>query len=91
MGKESTCNAWDREDTGLIPGSGRSSGGGNGNTLQYSCLKNSMDGGDWQAGYSPKGHKESDTDWETKQKHKHNSTCLRGMVWKYNDALKILS
>ena len=32
-------------DAGLIPGSGRSSGGGNGNPLQYSCLKNPMDKG----------------------------------------------
>ena len=32
-------------DVGSIPGSGRSPGGGNGNTLQYSCLGNSMDRG----------------------------------------------
>ena len=32
-------------DLGLIPGSGRSPGKGNGNRLQYSCLENSMDGG----------------------------------------------
>ena len=36
------------EDTGLIPGSKGSPGGGNGNPLQYSCLENSMDRGDWQ-------------------------------------------
>ena len=42
-------------DYGLIPGSGRSPGEGNGNPLQYSCLENPMDGG-----YSPWGHKESD-------------------------------
>ena len=34
---------------GLIPGSGRSPGGGNGNPLPYSCQKNSMDRGAWQA------------------------------------------
>jgi len=34
---------------GLIPGSGRSLGGGNSNTLQYICLENSMDRGAWQA------------------------------------------
>jgi len=38
-GKES---AWDAGDQGLIPGLGRSSGKGNGNPLQYSCLENSM-------------------------------------------------
>ena len=32
---------------GSIPGLGRSSGEGNGNQLQYSCLENSMDGGAW--------------------------------------------
>ena len=36
-------------DLGSIPGSGRSLGGGNGKPLQYSCLKNSMDRGAWQA------------------------------------------
>ena len=43
-GKESSCNA---EDLGLIPGLGRSPGEGNGNSLQYSCLENSMDRGTW--------------------------------------------
>ena len=46
VGKESTCNAG---DLGLIPESGRSTGKGNGNPLQYSCLENSMDRGAWQA------------------------------------------
>jgi len=40
--KESVSNAGDR---GLIPGSGRYPEEGNGNTLQYSCLKNIMDTG----------------------------------------------
>ena len=43
-GKETACNAGDR---GLIPGSGRSPGEGNGNPLQYSCLENPMDSGAW--------------------------------------------
>ena len=34
-------------DVGLIPGSGRSTGEGNGNPLQYSCLENSTDRGAW--------------------------------------------
>ena len=41
-GKESACNAGDTGDAGLIPGSGRSAGGGNGNPFQYSCLKSPM-------------------------------------------------
>ena len=36
-------------DAGLIPRSGRFTGGGNGNPLQYSCLGNPMDRGAWQA------------------------------------------
>ena len=43
--KESTTNAGDAGDVGLIPGSERSPGVGNGNPLQYSCLENSMDSG----------------------------------------------
>ena len=43
-GKESACNA---EDMGSIPGLGRSPGEGNSNPLQYSCLENPMDRGDW--------------------------------------------
>ena len=35
----------DVKDPGLIPGSGRSPGGGHGNPLQYSCLENPMDRG----------------------------------------------
>ena len=55
-GKESAHNVG---DLGSIPGSGRSPGGGHGNPLQYSCLKNPH--GQWSlAGYSPLGHKESD-------------------------------
>ena len=37
-------------DTGLIPGLGRSPREGNGNSLQYSCLKNSVDRGAWWGG-----------------------------------------
>ena len=40
---------WYAGDLGSIPGSGTYSGEGNGNPLQYSCLENSMDRGDWQA------------------------------------------
>ena len=42
-GKESTCNARDSGNVGLIPGSGRSPGGGPGNPLEYPCLENPMD------------------------------------------------
>ena len=42
-GKESACNAGNIRDAGLIPGVGRSPGGGHGNPLQYSCLGNPVD------------------------------------------------
>ena len=54
--KKSACNAG---DLGLIPGSGRSPGEGNGNPLQYSCLENPMDRGACQAtvhGVTRAGH-----------------------------------
>ena len=44
MSKQSACNAG---DPGLIPGSERSSGEGNGNPLQYFCLENPMNRGAW--------------------------------------------
>ena len=55
VSKESACSAG---DPGSIPGSGRSPGEGNGNPLQYSCLKNSMDCG--PPGSSVPGVVESD-------------------------------
>ena len=48
-GKEPACNAQDIRDTGSIPGSERSPGGGHGNPLQYSCLENPVEGGAWWA------------------------------------------
>ena len=48
-GKEPACQCRRLRDTGLIPGWGRSPGGGTGNPLQYSCLENPMDRGAWQS------------------------------------------
>ena len=48
-GKESTCNAGASRDAGSIPGLGRFPGGGHSKPLQYSCLENPMDRGDWQS------------------------------------------
>ena len=45
--KNPPANAGDIRDSGLIPGSGRSPGGGHGNPLQYSGLENAMDRGPW--------------------------------------------
>ena len=49
MVKNPPANAGDVRDVGLIPGSGRSPGGGHGNPLQCSCLENPMDRRAWRA------------------------------------------
>ena len=49
MVKNQAANTGHTGDPDLIPGLGRSPGGGHGNPPQYSCLKNSMDRGTWQA------------------------------------------
>ena len=62
MVKDSPANAGDTRDVGLIPGLGRFPVGRTRNLLKYSCLENPMNRGTWWAtGYSPWGHKESDT------------------------------
>ena len=45
VGQESTSHAGDAGDMGSIPGSGRSHGGGHGDSLQYSCLETPMNRG----------------------------------------------
>jgi len=47
--KNLSANAGDTKDMGSIPGSGRSTGEGNGNPLQYSCLENPENKGAWHA------------------------------------------
>ena len=49
MVKKPTANAGDIRDVNSIPDPGRSTGGGNGNPLQYSCLENPVDRGAWWA------------------------------------------
>ena len=46
-GSDGKASGYNVGDPGLIPGSGRSPGEGNGNPLQYSCLENPMDGRPW--------------------------------------------
>ena len=62
-GKETACQTGDIRDMGSMPGWGGCSGGGHGNPLQYSCLENPMDRGDWRAksiGLQRGGHDWSD-------------------------------
>ena len=68
--KESACGVG---DLGLIPGSGRSPGGGHGNPLQNSCLGNPMDRGAWWATVHGVT-KESEMTLVTKQQHQRLST-----------------
>ena len=60
MVKNLPANAGDTGDMGLIPGSGRSPGGGNGNLLQYSCLE-AISWTESLAGCSSRSPKASDT------------------------------
>ena len=83
-GKESVSSAG---DPGSIPNSGRSPGRGNGSSLQYSCLENSMDRERSLAGYGPWGRKESDTtEWLTHFFSTHRSGhkgCGRRPTWNW--------
>ena len=75
MVKNPPANTGDMRDMGSIPGLGRSPGGGPGNPLQNSCLKNPH-GEKSLAGYSPWGHKESDT-WGHKESTERLSTAQK--------------
>ena len=71
--KNPPANAGDLREMGSIPGLGRSHGEGNGNPLQYSCLKNSMDRGLWQA--TVHGVAKSQTQLNT-HTHTHTHTLI---------------
>ena len=71
LGKESACNAG---PSGLIPGSGRSSRGGNGNSLQDSCLGNPTGRGALE-GYSPWGRKELGMTYWLNNNMRVSNTC----------------
>ena len=66
-------------DMGLIPGSGRWLGEGNGNPCQYSCLGNPMDRQRSLGGYNPWDHKEADTTYwpnsNSHEKHLYQLQC----------------
>ena len=76
---------------GLIPGLGRSLGIENGDLLQYSCLKNSMDRG--LVGYSPWGHKESGTTENTPTHITwiYHSLFMHSSTQGYLDCFQVLS
>ena len=71
-------------DVGLIPGSGRSPGIGNGNPLQYSCLENPMDRGTWWAtvhGVAKSQTRLSDYTHTHTHTHRYEWSYYRFLVW----------
>ena len=75
VGKKSACNAEDTRDAGLIPGSGRSPGRGNGNPLlawEIPFMPGKFHGQRSLVGHSPWGRKESD-----KTEHAHTQRLFK--------------
>ena len=80
--KNSPANAGDARDTGSMPRSGGSPGGGYSSLLQYSCLENPMDRGDWWA----IGHRVSQSWTRLKQLRVHSTYTWHGV---YTQALPL--
>ena len=78
--KSPSANAGDLRDTGSIPGSGRSPGGGHGNPLQYSCPENPMGRRAWQATVHRVA--ESDTTEATQQARMHQERETAYSRWR---------
>ena len=74
--KKPPANAGDIRDLGSVPWLGKSSGGGNGNPLQYSCLENPMDRGAWRV--TVHGVTKNWTPWKlpSTQAHTHWASAL---------------
>ena len=83
MVKNLPANAGDTGEAGLIPMLGRSSGGGNGNPLQYSCLQKSH-GHKSLAGYSPWDHKKVKHRWATEHAAMHNEASGIILNWRHS-------
>ena len=73
--KNPPATVGDIRDSGSIPGSGRSPGRGQGNPLQYSCLKNPMDRGDWRALV----HRVTQRQTRLKRTHRHTRLVRKGL------------
>ena len=72
MVKSLPANGGDVRDTSLIPGSGRSPGGGHGNPLQYSCQENLLDREDWW----PMIHRVTKSRTQLKWLSSHTHACM---------------
>ena len=78
--EDSPANAGDAGDVSLIPGLGRSSGGGYDNPLQYSCLENPLDRGAWWATVHG-GWKRVRHDWTTEHLYIICGSWLDALIW----------
>ena len=82
--KNSPANAGVIRDMSSIPGSGKSSGGGNGNPLWYSCLENPVDRGAWQATV----HEVTKTQTPLKHFSTHICTCVHSVSLENTDTIR---
>jgi len=80
--KNLPAKAGDIRDLGSIPGLGRSPGGGNGNTLQNSCLENPMDREAWQA--TVHGVSKSQTTKQLTHTHTHTHKLFFKVATSFN-------
>ena len=86
-GRESTCNAGDAGDTGLIPGLGRSPGEGNGNPNQYPYLENPMNRRAWRVRVHRVAKNQS---WKSMHNHRgYPSACKKALlIWKLHEYIE---
>ena len=77
--KNLPANSGDVEDVGLIPGLGRSPGGGNGNPLQYFCLENPMDREAWWSMFM--GSQRVRHNWVTEHEYNKQKYAKRHQIW----------
>ena len=76
VGKESAYNVGHTGDVGSIPGLERSPGGGNGSSLQYSCLENFMGRGAWRATVHRWGSQRDTNEWHKRQNDIYVCVCM---------------
>ena len=81
MVKNPVANVGDIRDAGSIPGLERSLGGRPSNSLQYSCLKNPMDRGPWQATVQGDRKELDMTEQLSTHTHTHTHTTLNKSIW----------
>ena len=84
VAKNSPANAEDKRDAGSIPGLRRSPGGGHGIPLQYSCLENPMDRGNWWATRVAKS-------WRWLKRLSMHAACFRVLFTKHGDCVTFKS